>query len=84
VVPDDETCARLGIKVVRTQFQHNDLSDRGPDSAKSSIQAGVEQFLDQDEGQSTPTMPMLAASSPDRDEPAAASTSANAAPPEKK
>ncbi len=40
VVPDEETCARLGIKVVRTEFHHNDLSDRGPDSAKSSIQAG--------------------------------------------
>ena len=62
VVPDDETCARLGIKVVRTEFHHNDLSDRGPDSAKSSIQAGVEQFLDEDEGDRTPTMPLLAAS----------------------
>ncbi|WFU35381.1 alpha/beta hydrolase [Bradyrhizobium brasilense] len=75
VVPDDETCARLGIKVVRTEFQHNDLSDRGPDSAKSSIQAGVEQFLDEDAGQSTPTMPLLAASTP---------ASAGAAPPENK
>jgi Chlorophyllase enzyme len=64
VVPDDETCARLGIKVVRTEFHHNDLSDRGPDSAKSSIQAGVEQFLDEDGGESTPTMPLLAASTP--------------------
>ncbi|HEX7921325.1 MAG TPA: alpha/beta fold hydrolase [Bradyrhizobium sp.] len=62
VVPDDETCARLGIKVVRTEFHHNDLSDRGPDSAKSSIQAGVEQFLDEDAGETTPTMPLLAAS----------------------
>ncbi|BBB98203.1 hypothetical protein AB7M49_005507 [Bradyrhizobium elkanii] len=75
VVPDDETCARLGIKVVRTEFQHNDLSDRGPDSAKSSIQAGVEQFLDEDAGESTPTMPLLAASTP---------ASASAAPPENK
>ncbi|WP_375788294.1 alpha/beta hydrolase [Bradyrhizobium sp. Pha-3] len=64
VVPDDETCARLGIKVVRTEFQHNDLSDRGPDSAKSSIQAGVAQFLDEDAGESTPAMPLLAASTP--------------------
>ncbi|WP_420965616.1 chlorophyllase/cutinase-like alpha/beta fold protein [Bradyrhizobium sp. B120] len=64
VVPDDETCAKLGIKVVRTEFQHNDLSDRGPDSAKSSIQAGVEQFLDEDGGESAPTMPLLAASTP--------------------
>ena len=75
VVPDEETCARLGIKVVRTEFQHNDLSDRGPDSAKSSIQAGVEQFLDEDAGENTPTMPLLAASTP---------ASASAAPPENK
>ncbi|WP_245452914.1 alpha/beta fold hydrolase [Bradyrhizobium sp. C9] len=64
VVPDDETCARLGIKVVRTEFHHNDLSDRGPDSAKSSIQAGVEQFLDEDADETSPTMPLLAASTP--------------------
>ena len=67
VVPDDETCARLGIRVVRTEFQHNDLSDRGPDSAKSSIQAGVEQFLDEDAGESAPTMPLLAASASSQD-----------------
>ncbi|MGY4314356.1 alpha/beta hydrolase [Bradyrhizobium sp. JR3.5] len=67
VVPDDETCARLGIKVVRTEFQHNDLSDRGPDNAKSSIQAGVEQFLDEDAGESAPTMPLLAASASSQD-----------------
>ncbi|WGS22380.1 MULTISPECIES: alpha/beta hydrolase [unclassified Bradyrhizobium] len=60
VVPDDATCKRLGIKVVRTEFQHNDLSDRGPDNVKSSIQASVKQFLDEDEG--APTMPLLAAS----------------------
>ncbi|MHC2468793.1 alpha/beta hydrolase [Bradyrhizobium embrapense] len=75
VVPDDETCARLGIKVVRTEFHHNDLSDRGPDRAKSSIQAGVEQFLDEDAGETSPTMPLLAASTP---------ASATTAPPEKK
>jgi len=73
VVPDDATCKRLGIKVVRTEFQHNDLSDRGPDSVKSSIQASVEQFLDEDDG--APTMPLLAASTP---------ASANATPTERK
>jgi hypothetical protein len=62
VVPDDETCAKAGIKVVRTPFQHNELSDRGPDHVKSSIQASVHQFLDEDEG--PPTMPLLTASVP--------------------
>src|SRR6202011_4623461 len=36
VVPSDEICAKAGIKVVRTDFQHNELSDRGPDRVKAS------------------------------------------------
>ncbi|QPF83262.1 alpha/beta fold hydrolase [Bradyrhizobium genosp. L] len=73
VIPDDETLAKAGIKVVKTGAQHNDLSDRGPDSVKSSIQAGVEQFLDEDDGGST--LPLLSAAAPG---------AANAAPAEKK
>jgi hypothetical protein len=65
VVPDDEICAKAGIKVVRTEFRHNDLSDRGPDNVKSSIQATVQQFLDEDEG--PPTMPLLAAAASGQD-----------------
>ena len=45
VVPDDEVCAKAGITVVRTDFQHNDLSDRGPDRAKTSIQETLDKFL---------------------------------------
>jgi hypothetical protein len=48
VVPDDEICAKAGITVVRTNFQHNDLSDRGPDHVKSSIQEMLAKFLDDD------------------------------------
>jgi hypothetical protein len=66
VVPDDETCAKAGITVVRTQFQHNELSDRGPDSVKESIQARVEEFLDQDEGTTSP-MSLLTASAPQQE-----------------
>jgi hypothetical protein len=62
VVPDDETCARAGIKVVRTEFQHNELSDRGSDRVKASIQASVHQFLDEEEG--PPTIPLLTAAVP--------------------
>jgi PGAP1-like protein len=69
VVPDDEICARAGIKVVRTEFRHNDLSDRGPDNVKSSIQGKVEQFLDEDDG--PPTLPLLTAAAPGPDKPAA-------------
>ena len=63
VVPDDDTCAKAGITVVRTEFQHNELSDRGPDSVKELIQAKVEQFLDQDESTTTP-MSLLTAAAP--------------------
>jgi hypothetical protein len=69
VVPDDDTCAKAGITVVRTEFQHNDLSDRGPDSAKESIQSKVEQFLDEDEGPTTP-MSLLTAAAPPQQQPA--------------
>ncbi len=50
VIPDDETCAKAGITVVKTEFQHNDLSDRGPDQVKSTIQAKINEFLDAEEG----------------------------------
>jgi hypothetical protein len=46
VVPSDAICAKAGITVVKTEFQHNDLSDRGPDEVKASIEAGVNKFLD--------------------------------------
>ena len=62
VVPDDETCEKVGIKVVKTEFQHNDLSDRGSDRVKASIQASVNQFLDEDEGPAT--VPLLTAAVP--------------------
>ena len=64
VVPDDATCAKAGITVVRTEFQHNELSDRGPDNVKESIEAKVEQFLDQDDGSTTPISLLTAASPP--------------------
>jgi hypothetical protein len=64
VVPDDDTCAKAGIEVVRTDFQHTDLSDRGPDNVKASIQARVEQFLDKEEGVQSP-MKLLTAAAPE-------------------
>jgi pimeloyl-ACP methyl ester carboxylesterase len=70
VVPDDEVCAKAGITVVRTEFRHNDLSDRGPDSVKASIQAKVEDFLDEDEGVTSP-LQLLTAAAPNPVVPAA-------------
>ncbi|HWZ37659.1 MAG TPA: alpha/beta hydrolase [Bradyrhizobium sp.] len=63
VVPDDETCAKAGITVVKTEFQHNWLSDRGPDNVKETIQSRVQAFLDEDEGP-TPSIPLLTAAAP--------------------
>jgi len=63
VVPDDETCAKAGITVVKTDFQHNWLSDRGPDNVKESIQAKVQAFLDENEG-AAPSLPLLTAAAP--------------------
>jgi hypothetical protein len=63
VVPSDEICAKAGIEVVRTEFQHNQLSDRGPDNVKAAIQAKVRAFLDEDEGSSA--IPLLTAAAPD-------------------
>jgi hypothetical protein len=45
VVPDAEQCEKAGITVVDTGFQHNDMRDTGPDTAKSSIQAMLDKFL---------------------------------------
>jgi dienelactone hydrolase len=62
VVPDDATCAKAGITVVQTDFQHNWLSDRGPDNVKESIQSKVQAFLDEEEGSSS--IPLLTAAAP--------------------
>ncbi len=63
VVPDDDTCAKAGITVVKTEFQHNWLSDRGPDNVKESIQSRVQAFLDEDEGAPS-SLPLLTAAAP--------------------
>src|ERR1700744_5068400 len=61
VVPDDEMCEKAGITVVKTTYQHNDLSDRGPDGVKSTIQAILDKFLDDN----TPPGTMEAGKLPD-------------------
>jgi alpha/beta hydrolase family protein len=48
VVPDSEICEKAGITVVKTPYQHNDLSDRGPDHVKTTIQSILDKFLDDD------------------------------------
>ena len=48
VVPDDAMCQKAGITVAKTPYQHNELSDRGPDHVKTTIRSIVEKFLDDD------------------------------------
>jgi hypothetical protein len=45
VIPSEDVCEKAGITVVRTEFQHNDMRDTGPEEAKSSIQAMLDKFL---------------------------------------
>jgi alpha/beta hydrolase fold len=45
VIPDSDVCEKAGITVVQTPFQHNDMRDTGPDTAKASIQAMLDKFL---------------------------------------
>jgi len=45
VVPDDAECAKAGIEVVKTGFQHTDMTDRGPEHVKTTIQDTLDRFL---------------------------------------
>jgi len=55
VVPDEDVCEKSGITVVNTGFQHNDMRDTGPDTAKTSIQTMLDKFLnDTDNSAITP------------------------------
>ena len=45
VLPTPQQAKLEGIDIVKTQFQHTDMSDRGPDTEKETIQATLDQFL---------------------------------------
>ena len=45
VLPNPQQANADSIDIVKTKFQHTDMSDRGPDSVKETIQATLEQFL---------------------------------------
>jgi hypothetical protein len=49
VVPDDDICLKAGITVIKTGYQHTDMSDRGPDEVKSSIRDMIDKFLAEEE-----------------------------------
>lgn len=45
VLPTPQQAKPDGIDIVKTQFQHTDMSDRGPDSVKETIQETLDRFL---------------------------------------
>jgi hypothetical protein len=46
VIPPQGVRERSGITVVQTGYQHTDMSDRGPDDVKSTMQGALDKFLD--------------------------------------
>jgi hypothetical protein len=55
IIPDDAVCQKAGITVVRTDFQHNDMRDTGPEEARLSIQSRLGEFLDNNSSSSIET-----------------------------
>ena len=45
VLPTDQQAEAEGIDIVQTEFQHTEMSDRGPDAVKETIQAALDHFL---------------------------------------
>jgi Chlorophyllase len=45
VLPNPQQANADSIDIVKTKFQHTDMSDRGPDAVKETIQATLDQFL---------------------------------------
>jgi hypothetical protein len=45
VLPTAQQAKAEGIDIVHTEFQHTEMSDRGPDSVKGRIQTTLDQFL---------------------------------------
>ena len=48
VIPPEEVREKSGITVVQTGYHHTDMSDRGPDDFKSTIQGMLDKFLEDD------------------------------------
>jgi hypothetical protein len=45
VLPTPQDAKNESIDIVKTKFQHTDMSDRGPDAVKEKIQATLDKFL---------------------------------------
>ncbi len=65
VLPDDQTAKEAGIDIVPTDFQHTDMSDRGPEEVKEKIQSTLDQFLSKEESSNlAPVVPRKPAADP--------------------
>jgi hypothetical protein len=56
VVPSDEACEDAGIEVVKTDFQHDHFSDRGPDTVKEKVRDVLSRFLAEDKPPKKPAI----------------------------
>jgi hypothetical protein len=54
VLPSQKRAKESGIDIVQTQAQHTDMSDRGPDNVKESIQDSLNKFLNDASGKPAP------------------------------
>jgi hypothetical protein len=45
VLPNAKQAVKNGIDIIKTPFQHTQMSDRGPDSVKEKIQEALDHFL---------------------------------------
>ena len=45
VLPNAKQAVKNGIDIIKTPFQHTQMSDRGPDSVKEKIQEALDRFL---------------------------------------
>ncbi len=56
VVPSDELCEDAGIDLVKTDFQHDHFSDRGPDTVKEKVREVLARFLSEDKPPKKPSL----------------------------
>jgi hypothetical protein len=64
VVPSDDVAEDIGIEVVKTDFQHDHFSDRGPESVKRRVSEVLARFLTENK---PPKKPALVRQQEDRD-----------------
>jgi len=60
VIPSKGVREKSGMTVIQTGYQHTDMSDRGPDDVKSTIEGMLDKFLDDD----SPLRPVQTKASP--------------------